>query len=105
MTHDFEAALSDFESTDQNPHNFSGKQYREWRDDMRELFLDVHEETIIFALKLAHKVTQEPSEGMVDEADIENMQWAPCADYDVIFKAMIKKACEEVECEQAKESV
>lgn len=57
------------------------------------IFIRDHEKTIKRALKLAEKISQEPSQGMIKEGHDLLMKIDTVAD---IFKAMVAKLIEEV---------
>lgn len=57
--------------------------------------------TILFALKLAQKVTGEPSEGMSNAAIMDHAKNKLTHKYSDTFKAMVNQAIKEIESDES----
>lgn len=82
--HDFEAALTDLAE-----NVFNGKDHEEYA---KAYWLDDHWDAVVLALKLAQKVTGEPSEEMLYEA-----AYLECDENK--FVEMVNQAIKEIESE------
>jgi len=83
----------------------SALEWFEWHVTSNGYRNTMYENTIKYALRLAEKLTGEPSEGMVDEGMAENIDYNSGTEFSPInseeaagvFTAMVNRALQEIE--------